>query len=178
MCQTQFVNKPIHGEPPIDDGLPLPEVIAGHPFLQGMKAQHLALLSQNARLVSFKDREWIFREDEPANRFYLIRSGQVALEANVPDRGRLLIETIGPGDVVGWSWLFPPYYWRFDARAVGPVEAIFFYGTQLRTDCESDREFGFQLLQRMAKVVVDRLQAERGRLVRLAERGLIDTKTG
>ena len=171
------MNAPIHGEPPVDAGTSLPEVIAAHPFLQGMKAEHLALLTQNAMFASFKQQEWIFREDEPANRFYLIRSGQVALEANVQDRGRLLIETIGPGNVLGWSWLFPPFYWRFDARAVTPVEAIFFYGTRLRTDCEADREFGYELLKRMTKVVVERLQAERARLVHLAEQGQIQTST-
>src|SRR6266568_781248 len=95
----------------------LARLVADHPFLQGMKPEHLAILTECAMLAEFKKGELIFREGDPANRFYLIRSGRVELESEVKERDRMLIQTIGPGDVLGWSWLFPPYYWRFDARA-------------------------------------------------------------
>src|SRR6266496_1232624 len=110
----------------------LARVVAEHPFLEGIKPEHLPILTECAILADFKKGELIFREGDPANRFYLIRSGRVELEAEVKEHDRMLIQTIGPGDVLGWSWLFPPYYWRFDARAATPVKAIFFHGTWLR----------------------------------------------
>ena len=115
-------------------------------------------------LAHFAPGELIFREGEPANRFYLIRSGKVAVGAYTQDHGTSLIETVGAGDVLGWSWLFPPYYWHFDARAIESTEAIFFYGTPLRVQCETDHEFGYQLLHRMTEVVIRRLQETRRQL--------------
>jgi len=149
----------------------LATLVAGHPFLQGMKSEHLAILTACAMPAEFKKDESIFREGDPANRFYLIRSGRVELEAGVKERGRMLIQTIGPGDVLGWSWLFQPYYWRFDARAATPVKAIFFYGTRLREQCEQDPAFGYDVMKRTAEVVVKRLQAARKYLVELRTEG-------
>jgi hypothetical protein len=80
------------------------------------------------------------------------------------ERGTVLIETVGAGSVLGWSWLFPPYYSHFDARAVSPVKTIFFYGTRLREQCESDHELGFQLMKRVAGIFIERLQAARKKL--------------
>jgi CRP/FNR family cyclic AMP-dependent transcriptional regulator len=150
---------------------PLAGLVAGHPFLQGMKPGHLAILTECAMPAEFKKGELIFRENDPANRFYLIRRGRVELEAEVKKRGRMLMQTIGPGDVLGWSWLFPPYYWRFDARAATPVKAIFFYGTRLREQCEQDHEFGYEVMKRTAEVVIKRLQAARKYLVELRIEG-------
>ncbi|HTI72304.1 MAG TPA: cyclic nucleotide-binding domain-containing protein [Candidatus Limnocylindria bacterium] len=166
-------------EPPVSsaEGPTLAEAVAAHPFLQDMSASDLELLTQCATFANFREGEWIFREDDPANRFYLIQTGQVALQSNIRDRGRLLIEMLGPGDVLGWSWLFPPNYWRFDARATTPVDALFFHGTRLRAECESNHVFGFQLMKRMNKVIVERLQSERKRLVQLAESGQIEVET-
>jgi CRP-like cAMP-binding protein len=149
----------------------LARLVAGHPFLHGMKSEHLAILTECAMLAEFKKGESIFREGDPANRFYLIRSGRVELETEVKESGPMLIQTIGPGDVLGWSWLFPPYYWRFDARAATPVKAIFFYGTRLREMCEQDPEFGYGVMKRTAEVVIKRLQAARKYLVELRTEG-------
>ncbi len=145
--------------------------VAEHPFLEGMKSEHLAILTECAMPAEFKQDELIFREGDPANRFYLIRSGRVKLEAEVKERDPMLIQTIGPGDVLGWSWLFPPYYWRFDARAATPVKAIFFYGTWLREYGEQDHHLGYQLMKRTAEVVIKRLQAARKYLVELRTEG-------
>src|SRR6266571_9106187 len=131
----------------------LARLVAEHPFLQGMTPEHLAILTECAMFAEFKKGELIFREGDPANRFYLIQSGRVELEAEVKERDRMLIQTIGPGDVLGWSWLFPPYYWRFDARATEPTTAIFFYGTRLREQCEQDHDLGFDLMKRVVQVV-------------------------
>ena len=94
-----------------------------------------------------------------------IQQGKVALESGVGDRGTILIQTIGAGEVLGWSWLFPPYYWHFDARALEPTRAIFFYGTRLREYCEEDHDLGYDLIKRMAQVVLTRLQATRRQLL-------------
>jgi CRP-like cAMP-binding protein len=106
----------------------------------------------------------IFREGDPANRFYLIEQGHVAVEATEKDGRRVPVQVIGPGDVLGWSWLFPPYTWHFDARAVEPISAIFFYGSRLREQGEEDHDFGFEMMKRMAQVILERLQATRREL--------------
>jgi AraC-like DNA-binding protein len=103
--------------------------VALHPFLAGMNATHLALLSDCAIAVHFKKGQTILREGELANRFYLIESGKVVLESGEKSGDSLIIETIGPGNLLGWSWMFPPYVWNFTARAAEPTDAVFFYGT-------------------------------------------------
>ena len=104
-------------------------------------------------------------QGSPANRFYLILEGRVVLGAELEDRGIIPVQTIGPGDDLGWSWLFPPYYMHLSARALSPTKAIFFYGTRLREESESDHEFGYQLMERITKVVIERLRATQQRLV-------------
>jgi CRP-like cAMP-binding protein len=140
----------------------LDSIAADHPFLKGFTAEHLELLSANALPVHFRGGEVIFREGEMANRFYLMTKGAVVLETYTKDRGCALVDKIGAGDVLGWSWLFPPYYWRMDARAVEPTEAIFFYGTRLRHEAEQNHDLGYELMRRMAAVAIQRLQAARG----------------
>ena len=139
--------------------------IADHPFLKGMSADHLKILADSAMLAEFKDGEVIFREGDPANRFYLIEEGQVVLESRKQDRPPIRIQTIGAGDVLGWSWLFTPYYWNFEARALEPSRAIFFYGTRLRDKCEEEHGFGYELMKRMSAVMLQRLQATRKKLL-------------
>jgi CRP-like cAMP-binding protein len=99
-----------------------------------------------------------------ANRFYLIENGTVILEAPSFDDSPVLIETLSAGDLLGWSWLFPPYRWHFDARATGPTTAIFFYGTVLREYCEKEPSLGYELFKRMSEVMIRRLQSARDKL--------------
>ena len=143
----------------------LATVIAAHPFLKGLSSQHMEVLAASAMLKDFAPDEIIFREGDPANRFYLIESGRVTLETSRNEKAPALIQTIGAGEVLGWSWLFPPYYWHFDARAAEPVKAIFFYGTRLREQCEQDHDLGYELMKRMAGVVINRLQSTRRQLL-------------
>ena len=151
----------------------LDAIISGHPFLQGLNPHQMRILKDCALFTQFKASELIFREGDPANRFYLIISGRVALESHVRDSGTITIQTVEHGEVLGWSWLFPPYYWHFDARAVEPTEAVFFYGTPLREECESDHDLGYELVKRLSEVMIRRLQATRRRLVECAAgRGL------
>ena len=143
------------------------QLIAEHPFFHDLAPQHVAVLAEAAMLKEFKAGEEIFREGDPANRFYIIRSGEVDLQSARQDMEPLSIQRIGAGDVLGWSWLFPPYYWHFAARAVTDTQAIFFYGTWLRESCERDHDFGYAMLKRMSGIVVQRLQSARQRLVKM-----------
>ena len=138
-------------------------LVAEHPFLAGMKPAHVNILSECAMETEFAEGQLIFREGDLANRFYLIAEGEVVLESNTRNGRKVTIETLGQGDALGWSWLFPPYYWHFGARALKPTRAIFFYGTRLRAQCDEDHDFGYELMKRMASVVVRRLQSARER---------------
>ena len=109
-------------------------------------------------LTHFAPGEVIFHEGEIANRFYLIQRGKVCVETRAGEADSIPIQMIEPGDVLGWSWLYPPYYWHFGAYAVEPTEAIFFYGTRLRERCEEDHELGYELMKRVSAVLLQRLQ--------------------
>ena len=115
--------------------------------------------------VQYEPGEIIFREGDPANRFYLIEQGRVSVESRSGDEAPVAVQVVSNGEVLGWSWLFAPYYWHFDARATAPTTAIFFYGTRLREQCEQDHDFGFEMMKRMVHVVIHRLQAARQQLL-------------
>jgi CRP/FNR family transcriptional regulator, cyclic AMP receptor protein len=138
---------------------PMATRVALHPFLAGMNHRQLALLTDCAMATHFKKRQTILREGEFANRLYLIETGKVVLESVGSFDEPLVIETIGAGDLLGWSWMFPPYVWHFTARAIEPTTAIFFYGTILREHCEKNHSLGYELLKRISAVMVKRLQA-------------------
>lgn len=139
--------------------------LEAQPFFNGLSQQLLEALVKEAMPVEFKTGELIFNEGGVANRLYLLLNGRVVLEAPSDlEHEPVRIETIGAGSVLGWSWLFPPYYWHFDARALTPVKAIFFYGTRLREQCEANHELGYELMKRVSGVVIERLQATRRRL--------------
>jgi len=146
-------------------------IIAEHPFLRGMSSEHLAILAEDAMPLHFDVDEVIFRKGDPANRFYLIVHGKVQLEAEANHHATLPIQPIGDGDVLGWSWLVPPYLWQFDARALEPTRAIFFYGTPLREECETNHDLGYELLKRMSEVMIKRLQATREELIESRRHG-------
>jgi CRP-like cAMP-binding protein len=139
--------------------------IAAHPFLLGLSEHHLRLLADCATRVAFEADQVVFREGETANRFYLIERGEVVLETNTAAGKTLVIDRIGNGDLLGWSWLFPPHLWHFTARASEATTAIFFYGTILREYCEKDHTLGYALLKRMSEVMTRRLQLARAKLV-------------
>jgi len=109
--------------------------------------------------------DFLCRAGAPAEHFFLLRRGVVALELDVPARGVFRFNTVGPGDLVGWSWLIPPYEWQFDARAVEDVSAIQFDGTCLREKCETDPVLGYALMQAFTAVLVRRFMDARLQLV-------------
>ena len=139
--------------------------LTGHRFFAGMDVAHLELLAGCGRNIVIPGGESIIREGTHADQFWALRSGRVALGVMVPARGMRTIETLHAGDVLGWAWLFPPYRWHFDARAVDGVRAIAFDGACLRGKCEEDTRLGYALMQRFAAVMIDRLQHTRFRLL-------------
>jgi CRP/FNR family cyclic AMP-dependent transcriptional regulator len=148
---------------------PLATRVALHPFLAGMSHTHLALLTDCAIAAHFEKGQTILRKGEFAKGFYLIESGEVILESGEESRQPVVVDTIGPGNSLGWSWMFPPYVWRFTARAVEHIDAIFFYGTTLREYCEKDHSLGYELLKRTTRVMLRRLQATRDRMLSILQ---------
>lgn len=143
----------------------LEPILAQHPFFQDIDPDHRQMMSGCAANVRFSSGSDLFREGDAANRFYLIRHGRVALQVFIPGQGRITIETIDAGDVLGWSWLFPPYHWHFDAQALELTRAIAFDGECLRTKCDEDHDLGYVLMQQFARIMMQRLQATRLQLL-------------
>ena len=139
-------------------------LLRASPVFEGLEPDRLALVAGCASNVHFDQGAVMFREGDEADTFYLVRHGSIALETFVPARGSAVIETIEAGDVVGWSWLFPPYRWHFDGRAVAPVRAIAVDGACLRGKCDDDPGLGYELMRRFSQVMLERLQATRLRL--------------
>jgi CRP/FNR family transcriptional regulator, cyclic AMP receptor protein len=148
---------------------PMAARAALHPFLVGMSPTHLALLTDCAIAAHFEKGQTILRKGEFAKGFYLIESGEVVLESGKEPGQPVVVDMIGPGNSLGWSWMFPPYIWRFTARAVEPIDAIFFYGTTLREYCEKDHSLGYELLKRTTLVMLRRLQATRNRMLSILQ---------
>ena len=139
--------------------------LASHPFLHGMSHDQLGLLAEAASDVTFPARHRLFEDGGNATRFWLIQSGHVSLDLHVPGEGPVVIDTIGMGELLGWSWLFPPYKWAFGAVAATPIEAFEFDAPAVRACCEADPGLGYELNQRVTRVLAKRLQATRIRLI-------------
>jgi CRP/FNR family cyclic AMP-dependent transcriptional regulator len=134
-------------------------------FLHGLPAGQIAKLVPAACLVSLPPGHRLFEDGGSAASFWLIRSGSVALDLHIPRAGVVVVETLGMGDVLGWSWLLPPYVWTLGAVVVQPTEAFQFDGRAVRALCEADPELGYQLTRRFLTVAAERLQATRTRLL-------------
>jgi CRP/FNR family transcriptional regulator, cyclic AMP receptor protein len=145
----------------------LDRVVLESPVFAGLDDQYAEQLAGCSQTIGFEAGESLFREGEPADVFYVVRRGRVALELFVPGRGPLTIETVDAGEVVGWSWLFPPYTWHFDARATAPVRAVAVDGACIRGKCDRDSALGYELMQRFSAVLLERLNATRLRLADL-----------
>ena len=143
----------------------LERILIEHPFFAGMKEEHMDLLVGCASNVRFDAGQFILREGQEANSFYLLRQGKVALEIYAPDRGSITIQTLGAGEILGWSWLVPPYHWRLDARAIELTRAIALDGKCLREKCEKDHHLGYELLKRFSQVMVEHLTSTRLQLL-------------
>ena len=142
----------------------LGERLADHPFLAGMSERHLGILTECAMATRFEPGQVIFRAGEPANGFYLIERGKVVLEEPHSDGESMMIDMVSDGEPLGWSWLFSPYLWQFDARAIEPCSALCLSGIMLRQHRDEDFFLSHELFKRMSEVMVRRLQAARSRL--------------
>jgi CRP-like cAMP-binding protein len=145
--------------------------VTRHPFLRHLNHEQLTLLTDCALQAHFKAGETILHEGEDAKHFYLIESGKVVLESGAGYGEPVVIDTIGAGDLLGWSWMMPPYKWHFTARAVEPTEAIYFASAILREYCERDHSLGFELHKRMSAVMMKRLQATRKKMLAIHAHG-------
>lgn len=139
--------------------------IAAHPFLAGMSPHHLELLAEQAVKKHFQAGETIFRAGERAHGFYLVESGAIALLGSVMEHGPIASDIVRGGEPLGWSWLFPPYRWHFDACAIEPTTVIFFDGDILRKHYSEDLTLAHDLSSRICQVMAHRLQATRRRLI-------------
>ncbi|MDP3980846.1 MAG: cyclic nucleotide-binding domain-containing protein [Chlamydiota bacterium] len=142
-------------------------ILAEQQFLQGLRPEIYKMVLGCASNVKFEPGEFVLREGMQADWFYLIRDGKVAVEVNTAQQGPITVQTVEKGDVLGWSWLIPPYQWRFDARAIERTRAIALDGKCLRQKCEENYELGYVLLKRFSTVIVQRLEATRLQLLDL-----------
>jgi CRP-like cAMP-binding protein len=143
------------------------QYLPDHPFFEGLDAPTLALVAGCATNISIAAGQYLCREGDPADRFFVVRRGRVAIEVHGPSTGTLVLDTADEGDVVGWSWLVPPYRSMFDARAAEATGVVAFDGACLRGKCEEDPRLGYELMQRVTQVMNGRLVAAQVRLLDL-----------
>ena len=146
---------------------PLSTRVMLHPFLAGMNHTQLTLLTDCAMARQFNVNQTILREGEFANGFYLVETGKIAVESRAGFSEPIPVKILSPGDLLGWSWMFPPYVWQFTARAMTPTTALFFFATILREYCEKDHSLGYELLKRISAVMVTRVQAAHDQMLSL-----------
>jgi CRP/FNR family transcriptional regulator, cyclic AMP receptor protein len=139
----------------------LDRILGEHPFFAGFAAEHLQLVAGCARNRRFDPGEYLFHEGGSADEFYLVRHGRVALEIVEPGRPPIVFETLGEGEIIGASWLVPPYRWMFDARAVDLTRAIGIDAACLRGKCEADHHLGYEMMKRFLPILTNRLHATR-----------------
>jgi len=146
-------------------------LLAENPFFDGMSDAHLATMALCGKLVRFKAGEFLLREGEQAEHFFLVRQGEVAIESHVPAAGPLCVARVGAGGITGYSWLFPPHRNSFDSLALTDVAAVALAGQCLRDKAGADHELGYQLMKRFAQVMLDRLQTTRLRVLDIYANG-------
>ena len=139
----------------------LERIVKEHPFFASLEEGFLNLVCGCAKNVRFEAGQYLFHEGEPANQFYLIRHGRIALALTPPGRGAITYQTLAEGEIVGVSWLIPPYRWTDEARAIGLVRAIAMDAACLRRKCEADHDLGYEMMKRFVPILVQRLEAMR-----------------
>ena len=137
----------------------LEKILDEHPMFRGMKEPHLRTIVESATVVRFEPGDVIFEEGEPAHRFYLIRTGKVALQLVSYRIEPFTLMTLEEGDIIGWSWLFPPYRWKFTAKALGVIRAISIDGRAVCARCDEDHDLGYELMKRFAQIIENRVEA-------------------
>jgi CRP-like cAMP-binding protein len=139
--------------------------IAGNPFFSGLDRELIDILLEHAVIRQLATGQVLFKFGEPAKHFYLVRSGNIALEVVAMEGPTLELQNVGPGSIVGWSWLIAPFKWNFHARAKAPTELVEFDGDAIRARCEADPKLGYALLKRFSTLMSERLQFARERMM-------------
>ena len=139
-------------------------IIGTHPFWKELNPHYFHILRECAVYSRFGVGQCIFEAGSDAEHFYLIHNGYVVLETLMPGKGRVTLQAIGPGEALGWSWLFPPYRWHFSARSTEVTDAVCFGARALRDYAEENHDFGYDLAMRVVRIVLERLQAARSLL--------------
>jgi len=137
----------------------LEHILRQHAFFADFAPEHGALVAGCARNHRFDPGDYLFREGDAADEFFLIRHGKVALEIAAPGQAPIVFATLGPGDIVGEAWLVPPYRWTIDARAIELVRAVGIDAACLRGKCEADHHLGYEMMKRFMPVFIRRLHA-------------------
>ncbi len=143
------------------------DTLRSSPLVRGLNADSIAFLESVAAVAEFGAGQLLFEEDSAAESFYLVGEGRVGLEALVPAGPAVLVETIGPGALVGVSWLFPPFRWSWAARALAPTKALVFPGEAVRRRCDADADLALHVYRTVAEEAVRRLHSTRIRLLDL-----------
>lgn len=141
------------------------DLLKEHHFFKDLDTKDMRTIAGCGQNIIFKKGEMICREDEPADMFYIIRTGKVTIDIHAPGQGNITIQTIQEGDVLGFSWIIPPYKWRFNARVVDEVHVVALDGKCLRGKCEEDHHMGYELLKRFSSVLAQRLEMTRLQLL-------------
>lgn len=143
----------------------LQRILGEHEFFSGLDEPYLQLIAGCATNVRFEAGAYLCREGEQSDRFFLLRHGRVALEICPPQKPPVIVETLEGEDILGWSWLVPPHFWRLDARALEPVRALALDGNCLRRKCDENHDLGYELLKRLAQIMEQRVQSLRMQII-------------
>ena len=146
------------------------KILQEHPFFKELKEEYVTFIAGCASNVLFKEDEVIFKEGEQADRFYLLKGGLVSIDIPISSHKSVTVQTIGENDILGWSWLIPPYKARFTCRARKATRAVAFDGKCLREKCENNPDLGYELLKRLTQVFTQRLSATRLQLLSMYEK--------
>ncbi len=130
-------------------------------FFGGLEQDHLTRLASIASVQELRPQEVLFRQDSPADRFFLVLEGKISVAVPALYGPPLTMHEVGPGDPLGWSWLFPPYRWHFEARATEPTRLLSFDARSVRDACEADPAFGYEIVKRFATMMKQRLESAR-----------------
>lgn len=148
----------------------LSKVLHSHPFLSDLDDDYIKRIVGCAQNVVFRENEYIFREGEEAKKFYLIRTGKIALEINGREKGRIRVLTLGAGQILGWSWIVVPYRWHFDAEVLENVRAIALDGECLRKKFDEEPRLGYEMFKRFSQILEQRLNVTRIQLIDVYKR--------
>ncbi len=142
-------------------------ILKNHPFFAGLKTEYIDLIARHAGVDTLKPGEYIFKEGDSAETFYIISLGKVNIEIQVPDSHPFAIQTLRDGDILGWSWFIEPNQWRFSAHAIEKTELIVINGKALKEACEENHDLGYEIFKRLTDVFVQRLEAARHQLLEI-----------